>query len=516
MSIDIQLRLSPKEASDELIIRNRAAKKANLTEQAIFSQHILRRSIDARRHPVVIDLLVRLFTSAEERLYEPTSYQQVADAKPVIVVGAGPAGLFAALKLLEVGIKPIVLERGADVHERKKDVALLSRTGQVNPESNYSFGEGGAGAFSDGKLYTRATKRGDVSAVLTQLCQHGASEDILSDAHPHIGSDKLPLVIEAIRKTIISHGGEVHFHTKVTALLRKSDQVYGVVCADGRTFNGPVILATGHSARDMYRYLSEQQIALEPKALAIGVRLEHPQVLIDQMQYKQAEGRTPYLPAAEYFFVEQVKGRGVYSFCMCPGGFVIPAATEAGQQVVNGMSSAGRNGDFANSAMVVELHPEDLPEQFSGTLGMLEFQEALERRCYRFAGNSIKAPAQRMVDFVNHVVSKDLPATSYIPGLVSSDLHKLFPAFLSERLALAFQAFGKKAPRFLTNDAILLAAETRTSSPVRIVRDEQTRMHPQLNGLFPCGEGAGYAGGIVSAAMDGVACALAVKDYLGC
>lgn len=516
MQKDINIRLSAEEAADTSLIRTKAAAKAGLSLSDIASSRVLRRSIDARRSPVVVDLVVRL-SGEEEQAFQPTTYKMVDNSKAVIVVGAGPAGLFAALRLLELGLKPIVLERGVDVHQRKKDIASLMKTGKVNSESNYSYGEGGAGAFSDGKLYTRATKRGNVNSVLDQLCQHGASLDILSDAHPHLGSDRLPVIVEAIRNTILSHGGEVHFKTKVISFVRKSSKLVGVVTQTGQTFHGPVILATGHSARDIYEYLDAEHIALEPKALSIGVRLEHPQHLIDQMQYKQKEGRGLYLPAAEYSFAEQVKGRGVYSFCMCPGGFVIAAATENGQQVVNGMSSAARAGKFANSGMVVELKPEDLEQdQFGGALGVMRFQEALERRCYRASGETIKAPAQRMVDFVNHRISKDLPETSYIPGLVNSDLHRVLPQFLSERLALGFEAYGRKASRFLTNEAILLAAETRTSSPVRIVRDPETRMHTALDGLFPCGEGSGYAGGIVSAAMDGMASADAVKAYLEC
>ncbi|ADY12857.1 HI0933 family protein [Sphaerochaeta globosa str. Buddy] len=517
MQIDINLRLSPQEAADTSVLTQAAAKQAGIPVRDIGNVRILRRSIDARRRPVVVDLQIRLSSSGEDVPFEEVTYQNVGEAKSVIVVGAGPAGLFASLRLLELGLKPVLLERGLDVHQRKKDLAGLVRTGIVDTESNYSFGEGGAGAFSDGKLYTRATKRGDVSKVLNQLCQHGADLDILCDAHPHIGSNKLPQVIEAIRNTILSHGGEIHFQSKVVALLRKGFTVEGVQTSDGATYFGPVILATGHSARDMYRYLHAEGIAVESKAMAMGVRLEHKQHLIDQMQYKQEEGRGLYLPAAEYSFVHQVEGRGVYSFCMCPGGFVIPAATEAGQQVVNGMSASDRKGEFANSGMVVELHPEDLPsDKFSGPLAMLEFQEALERRSFAYANQSIKAPAQRMVDFVKHVRSKDLCETSYLPGLVNADLHALFPAFISTRLALAFEAFGKKASRFLTNDALLLAAETRTSSPVRIPRDTESKMHPEYTGLFPCGEGAGYAGGIVSAAMDGVSSADGVKAYLGC
>lgn len=515
---DVSLRLSPEAASNSMATKEAAAKQANVPLKDITGMRTIRRSVDARRNPPVIDMQVRLFCNEEEsNVFEKTEYPQVKDKKQVIVVGAGPAGLFASLQLIEKGLKPILLERGGDVHARKKDIASLIRTGEVNEESNYSFGEGGAGAFSDGTLYTRATKRGDVGKVLSQFCQHGASTEILYDAHPHIGTDRLPQVIEQIRKTILSCGGEVHFSTKVVKFLQKEGTVNGVVTQDGKEFFGPVILATGHSARDMYEYLEESGIAIEAKALAVGVRLEHPQTMIDKIQYKREESRGPYLPAAEYSFVTQVENRGVYSFCMCPGGFVIPAMTKAGQMVVNGMSTSGRDGAYANSGMVVELHPEDLPQdQFGGNLGVMRFQEALEARCFKAGGSSMKAPSQRMVDFVNHRTSKDLPSSSYIPGLANADLHHVLPSFISERLAQAFSVFGRKAHKFLTNEAVLIAAETRTSSPVRILRDKETNMHVELAGLFPCGEGAGYAGGIVSAALDGINCAKSAAEYLGC
>ncbi|AEV28737.1 FAD-dependent dehydrogenase [Sphaerochaeta pleomorpha str. Grapes] len=515
---DVSLRLSPETAMDNDAVLKMASKQANVSVADITAMRAIRRSVDARRNPPVIDMQVRLFCNEEEdSAFEKTTYPQVQNGKSVIVVGAGPAGLFAALRLIEMGLKPIILERGKDVHQRKKDIALLNLEKVVNEESNYSFGEGGAGAFSDGKLYTRATKRGNVNKVLSQFCQHGASTDILFDAHPHIGTDKLPSVVEQIRKTIIASGGVVHFSSKVVSFLTEGDQLVGIVTDVGMEFRGPVILATGHSARDMYEYLDKSNIAIEAKALAIGVRLEHPQGLIDRIQYKNTEGRGKYLPPAEYSFVTQVKDRGVYSFCMCPGGFVIPASTAEGQLVVNGMSTSSRHGEYANSGMVVELHPEDLPQdQFGGKLGMMKFQEALERRCFKAGGSNLCAPSQRMVDFVNHRVSKDVPASSYIPGLANADLHHVLPSFISERLATAFSVFGRQAHKFLTNDAVLIAAETRTSSPVRILRDKETNMHVQMQGLFPCGEGAGYAGGIVSAALDGINCAESVARYLGC
>ncbi len=517
MTKDVSLRLSPEAAATSKVVQKMAAKQARLPLEEVTGMRILRRSVDARRFPPVMDMSVRLFTGdTKEELFETTQFPFVGDKKQVIVVGAGPAGLFASLRLIEKGLKPILLERGVNVHQRKKDIAALSTQRIVNAESNYSFGEGGAGAFSDGKLYTRATKRGDVGAILSLLCQHGASADILYEAHPHLGTDKLPQIIEQIRNTILASGGEVHFSTKVVSFLKDEGTLRGVVTEKDETFEGPVILATGHSARDVYEYLSQEHIAIEAKSLAIGGRLEHPQHLIDTIQYKNDKGRGAFLPAAEYSFVTQVDGRGVYSFCMCPGGFVIPAMTAEGLLVVNGMSSSSRKGPFANSGMVVELHPQDLPqEQFGGNLGMMRFQQALEERCFKAGGGTLAAPAQRMTDFVNHRISKNLPATSYGPGLTNADLHKVLPSFISERLATALSAFGRKAHSFLTNDAVLIAGETRTSSPVRILRDKETNMHIELAGLFPCGEGAGYAGGIVSAALDGVNCADSVVRFLG-
>ena len=436
----------------------------------------------------------------------------------VIVVGAGPCGLFAALKLIELGLKPIILERGKDVRERKKDLALIKSQQSVDPESNYCFGEGGAGAYSDGKLYTRSKKRGNIEKILNVFCQFGASTSILSDAHPHIGTDKLPRVIENMRKQILASGGEVHFQTKMTELLIKDGEVKGVQCsmfnAQCSTFEGPVILATGHSARDVYRYLAKTDSHLiEAKGIAVGVRLEHPSALIDKIQYHSSAGRGKYLPAAEYSFVTQVDGRGVYSFCMCPGGFVIPAATGPEQIVVNGMSPSDRNGQWSNSGMVVEVRPEDIGEE-QDALSMMRYQEELERMCWQQGNMKQTAPAQRMSDFVNGRLSYDLPRTSYAPGVISSPLHFWLPKPISKRLQEGFKAFGKQRHGFLTNEALMIGVETRTSAPVRITRDPETLCSIAIRGLYPAGEGAGYAGGIVSAAIDGERAAEMVKEFL--
>jgi uncharacterized FAD-dependent dehydrogenase len=397
------------------------------------------------------------------------------------------------------------LERGKDVHERKKDLAQIAKTQQVDAESNYCFGEGGAGAYSDGKLYTRSKKRGSIEKILNVFCQHGASTNILADAHPHIGTDKLPRVIENMRNTILRSGGEVHFQTKMTQLLLEGNRVVGCLTADGREWKGPVVLATGHSARDVYRYLADAHIDIEAKGIAVGVRLEHPSELIDQIQYHNKQGRGKYLPAAEYSFVTQVDGRGVYSFCMCPGGFVIPAATDKEQIVVNGMSPSNRGGQWSNSGMVVEMRADDI--EGKDPLRVMMFQEQLERDCWQQGNRRQTAPAQRMADFVNNRLSYDLPKSSYAPGLISSPLHFWMPKPISHRLQEGFKTFGRMSHGFLTNEATMIGVETRTSSPVRILRDSETLMHIRIQGLFPCGEGAGYAGGIVSAGVDGERCA---------
>lgn len=513
---EYQLRVLPQVAASAENVRKYIAEEQGLALGALKAVRILKRSIDARQRTIFVNLKVRAYVNElpTEDEYEHVDYQDVSQRPQVIVVGAGPGGLFAALRLIELGFKPVVLERGKDVHERKKDLANISRTQMVDGESNYCFGEGGAGAYSDGKLYTRSKKRGNTEKILRVFCQHGASTNILADAHPHIGTDRLPQVIEAMRNTIIKCGGEVHFQTKMTQLVIKNQKVVGCV-AGGKEYQGPVILATGHSARDVYRYLADAQIHIEAKGIAVGVRLEHPSQLIDQIQYHRKEGRGQWLPAAEYSFVTQVDGRGVYSFCMCPGGFVIPAATGPEQIVVNGMSPANRGTQWSNSGMVVEIRPEDIAsEKNTDPLAMMHYQEELERMCWQQGNMKQTAPAQRMGDFVNGKLSYDLPRSSYAPGLVSSPLHFWMPKPIASRLQQGFRQFGKQAHGFLTNEAVMIAVETRTSSPVRIVRDNETLMHVQIDGLFPCGEGAGYAGGIVSAGVDGERCAEMCALYM--
>lgn len=509
----------PHEAATDRGLKERVAKELAIDARTITHIRVLRRSIDARQRTIYVNLKLRVYINEEPQddAYARAIYNKVEKRPPVVVVGAGPGGLFAALRLIELGLKPIVVERGKDVHERKKDLSNITRTQKVDPESNYCFGEGGAGAYSDGKLYTRSKKRGPTEKILNVFCQHGASTDILADAHPHIGTDRLPRVIENMRKTIIDSGGEVHFQTKMTGLIVDGNRVEGIQAVElptGREveYRGPVILATGHSARDVYRYLHASNIEIEAKGLAMGVRLEHPAQLIDQIQYHNREGRGRYLPAAEYSFVTQVDGRGVYSFCMCPGGFVIPAATGPQQIVVNGMSPANRGTQWSNSGMVVEMHPDDV--EGSSPLRMMEYQEELERMTWQQGNMRQTAPAQRMADFVNGRLSYDLPRSSYAPGLTASPLHFWMPPLIANRLQQAFKKFGQMSHGFLTNEALLIATETRTSSPVRIVRDNDTLQHVRLEGLFPCGEGAGYAGGIVSAGVDGERCAEMCYKYI--
>lgn len=521
MTKEYQIRVLPVVAASENAIKRYLAEEQGIDQRTINSVRVLKKSIDARQRTIFVNLKIRAYINEvpQDDEYEHTEYQNVEDRPQVVVVGEGPGGLFASLRLIELGLRPVVLERGKDVRERKMDLAQITKTQKVDPESNYCFGEGGAGAYSDGKLYTRSKKRGNVNKILNVFCQHGASTSILADAHPHIGTDKLPRVIENMRNTIIKCGGEVHFQTKMTRLVVEGERVTGVEAVDLKTggeltFHGPVILATGHSARDVYRLLVENNIHIEAKGIAVGVRLEHPSQLIDQIQYHNREGRGKYLPAAEYSFVTQVEERGVYSFCMCPGGFVIPAATGPQQLVVNGMSPSNRGTQWSNSGMVVELHPDDVGGDSSDPLCMMHFQENLERDCWQQGNMKQTAPAQRMADFVNNRLSYDLPKSSYAPGLISSPLHFWMPPFVAKRLQEGFKKFGKMSHGFLTNEAVLIATETRTSSPVRIARDPATLQHVTVQGLFPCGEGAGYAGGIVSAGVDGERCAEMCAQYV--
>ena len=520
MRYEYQMRVSPHVVASADSLKEYIAREKGIDVRTINAVRILKKSIDARQRTIYVNLKVIIYANEtpQEPVYTPIHYQDVSSGKKIIVVGEGPAGLFAALRLIEAGLCPVILERGKNVRDRKKDLSQISKQQSINPESNYCFGEGGAGTYSDGKLYTRSKKRGNVNKILRVFCQHGASTDILSDAHPHIGTDKLPAVIEAMRHTILQCGGEVYHQTKMVGIIAdESRRVVGVDAVDLRTgaqrvFRGPVILATGHSARDVYNFLVNNHFEIEAKGIAVGVRLEHPSYLIDQIQYHSKNGRGKFLPAAEYSFVTQVNGRGVYSFCMCPGGFVIPAATDKQQLVVNGMSPSHRAGKWSNSGMVVETHPEDVEGE--GPLKMMHWQEHLENMCWQQAGMKQTAPAQRMEDFTKGRISYDLPSTSYAPGLISSPLHFWLPVHITERLRNGFLTFGKQCHGFLTNDATLIAIETRTSSPVRITRCNDTLMHVGFEGLFPCGEGAGYAGGIVSAAIDGENCAENCAEYI--
>jgi uncharacterized FAD-dependent dehydrogenase len=513
MQKDIDLRVSPQQASDINTIKTIAASQAGIDNDIITSVRVLKRSIDARQRNIFINLRVRLYVneSEPETFYTETIYPDVSDANQAIVVGAGPGGLFAALRLIELGIKPIVVERGKNVRERKKDMAKINREHKVDPESNYCFGEGGAGAYSDGKLYTRSKKRGNVEKILNVFCQYGASTNILVDAHPHIGTDKLPAIIEKMREQIITSGGEVHFETRMDSLIIENNEIKGIETNTGKTFEGYVILATGHSARDVYYMLHEKKVKLEAKGLAVGVRVEHPAHLIDQIQYHSEEGKGEYLPTAEYSFVVQSGGRGVYSFCMCPGGVIVPAASDEKQLVVNGMSASNRGSKWSNSGVVVEIHPEDFPEYTKyKELALLKFQEDLEEKAWIAGGKTQVAPAQRINDFLNKKKSDSLPPSSYAAGIISSPIHEWLPTFISTRLQDALKKIGNNMKGYVTNDAILLAVESRTSSPIRIIRNRETMEHPEIKGLFPCGEGAGYAGGIVSAGMDGERCAEAL------
>jgi len=493
-------------------LREAAAKALGVKPEKVGHVEVTRRSIDARQ-----DILYRYRVQAyrDNDPYEPyrvAPYLDVHQARPVIVVGAGPAGMFAALKLLQLGLKPIVLERGKDVERRKVDMARLSTEGVLDPDSNYCYGEGGAGAFSDGKLYTRSSKRGDIREVLHQLVAFGAHPDILIDAHPHIGTDKLPEVVKNIRQCIEAHGGEYHFDARVTDLIRQADGSFEVHCGSTIYTASQVILATGHSARDIYELFQAKGWTLEAKGFALGVRVEHPQWLLNQIRY---HGKyQPFMPTAEYSFVQQVDGRGVFSFCMCPGGILVPSSTEPETVVLNGMSNAARNSKWADAGVVVQIEPGDQPEQYTGPFALMDFQRDVERAMYRYAQehgakHPFTAPAQRMKDFCRGLVSKDLPKTSYHPGTVSAPLHELLPEHVASRLRKVFPMVERGMRGYYTNDALLLGVESRTSSPVRLPRNPETLEHVDVPGLYPCGEGAGYAGGIVSSALDGINCAIA-------
>ena len=514
----LQLRVAPEIAYNPMRLSAEVSSQIAVDVNRLTEVRVTRRSIDARQRRVMVNLSVDVFVDEvpEDTLATPIEYKPLpADAPSAVIVGAGPAGLFAALRLIEEGVRPVVLERGKSVEERSKDMARISRENVVDPDSNYCFGEGGAGAYSDGKLYTRSKKRGSVEKILNIFVQHGAKEDILVDAHPHIGTDRLPQVIRGMRNTILRCGGEVRFGTRVESLVLDGNRVTGVVTARGERVDGLVILATGHSARDVYRFLDRAGIAIEPKGIAVGVRVEHPQQLIDSIQYHNPGGRGRYLPPAEYSLLTRVGGRAVYSFCMCPGGFIIPAATAPGQLVVNGMSPASRGTKWANSGMVVEVLPEDLTDYDNfGALKVMAFQEDIERRFSEDSEGGQNAPAQRLTDFVNGKPSKSLPSTSYAPGVHPARLDQLLPPFVADRLREGFREFGRKSRGYLTADAAVIGAETRTSSPVRIPRDPDSLTHIGFEGLYPCGEGAGYAGGIVSAAIDGERCAEALVHSL--
>jgi uncharacterized protein len=513
-TFDLQLR--PDEAYDPDMFRATVCRSAGVAPTAPNAYvRQIRRSIDARGRQVRVNVTAEIFVdeSPTALVQTPHAYQNVSNAAAIIIIGAGPAGLFAALRAIELGVKPIVIERGKDVRSRRRDLAAINKAHLVNPESNYCFGEGGAGTYSDGKLYTRSKKRGDIRRIMEILVSHGATEDILVDAHPHIGTNKLPVLVAALRESILSAGGEVHFDTKMTDLIIEADQIKGIITQRGdRILGKGVILATGHSARDIFELLHKREVLIEAKPFALGVRIEHSQNLIDRIQYHCDVDRGPYLPASSYALVHQTifkgKQRGAFSFCMCPGGFIVPAATAPGELVVNGMSPSRRDSRFANSGMVVAVELEDLPQyQKYGPLAAMHFQAEVERKAWEMGGETQTAPAQRMVDFVEKRVSPSLLDTSYQPGLKSVEMREVLPDFIAERLRQAFVAFGQKMRGYLTNEAQIIGVESRTSSPVRIPRDKETFEHPVLKRLYPCGEGAGYAGGIVSAAMDGERCA---------
>jgi uncharacterized FAD-dependent dehydrogenase len=512
MPIIAELKLTPEQASLPEEIKLQAAQVAQVRIETIAEVRLLRKSLDARKPQIIVLLKVEIYQHGEpvENSQRTFNLQPVSDKKTCHIIGFGPAGIYAALQLLERGIKPIIIERGKTVKDRRRDLAAINRQLIVNPESNYCFGEGGAGTYSDGKLYTRSSKRGDIKKVLDVFIQHGANQSIGYEAHPHIGTNKLPAIIENMRATILQNGGEIYFNKKLVQLNINQGKIQSLVFADGSESTcRQVILATGHSSRDIFEMLHRQNILIEAKPFALGIRIEHPQTLIDSIQYKRAQ-RGEFLPPSSYSLVTQASGRGVFSFCMCPGGIIAPAATAPGETVVNGWSPSTRNGRFANSGMVVSVNPGDWGHlNHYGPLAALEFQKQVEQMAFQQTG-SIKTPAQRMEDFIQNKPSQNLPVCSYIPGIQPAELQQILPGFITTCLRQGMIDFGNKMRGYRTNDAVLVGVESRTSSPVRIPRDKETLQHPQLSNLYPCGEGAGYAGGIVSAAMDGMACASAV------
>ncbi|MEO7991534.1 MAG: FAD-dependent oxidoreductase [Chryseolinea sp.] len=518
----LEIILTPEEAFDEANFESTLYQKVGLKMNGDQIVQPIKRSIDARSRNVIVRLQCEIFSRSEKKttITYSRDLPNVNSSRSVIIVGSGPAGLFAALRLIELGIKPIVLERGKDVQARRRDLAAINKDHIVNPESNYCFGEGGAGTYSDGKLYTRSKKRGDIRRVLEILVAHGAKEEILFDAHPHIGTNKLPKLIEEIRKSIVNAGGEIHFNTRAEDFLIEGNQMKGIVTSHGDTIKSDaVILATGHSARDIFHLLYKKNILIEAKSFALGVRVEHSQSLIDQIQYHCAVDRGEYLPASSYALVHQAqidgRDRGVFSFCMCPGGFIVPSATSPGEVVVNGMSPSRRDSKFANSGIVVAVEGNDFKDfKQHGPLAGLYFQESIEKIACEIAGGTQRAPAQRLLDFVEGKISNALLETSYQPGLTSVNMKEVLPSFINRALQQGFRNFGGKMKGYLSNDAQIVGVESRTSSPVKIPRDKETLEHPQIKGLFPCGEGAGYAGGIVSAAMDGERCAEAAVSMV--
>jgi uncharacterized FAD-dependent dehydrogenase len=514
----VQINLSPSSAADEAAVRKISLSLAGIGQSEISSVRVVKRSVDARKKNIRVNLSVEVFSGEDSAIPAITPYipVNVSLSREVIVVGAGPAGLFAALRLIELGLRPVIIERGRDVSARKKDIARISREQIVDPDSNYCFGEGGAGTYSDGKLYTRSKKRGDNIRVLELLCLHGANENILFEAHPHLGTDKLPGIISQIRRTITDAGGHFMLEKKVTDFIIEGDSIKGVVTSDNEKYRSEyVILATGHSARDIYSICRNRGVELEIKPFAMGVRVEHPQDLIDRIQY-HGNSRGEFLPAASYNLAKQVDGRGVYSFCMCPGGFIVPSATAQEEVVVNGMSPSGRNSPYANAGIVVEIKPEDLLKFSSfGEMAGIEFQKEIEREAWKNGGHTQRAPAQRLADFVAGETSSSLPKVSYTPGVTSSPLHNWLPKAIGRRLRDGLRLFGSQLHGFLTNDAVVLGVESRTSSPVRIPRDSEKLHHIRISGLYPCGEGSGYAGGIVSSAVDGIRVADAIAKKIG-